>query len=84
MLKVQASPRKVKWVELIEDTAPNVGGFYCKVYDDESGEFPCEDDNFTISRYSIPNTIQGVERRKKAMIIANDKLKQKYNKAKYQ
>lgn len=84
MLHVQVSPRKEKWVELIEDNSPNTGGYYCKVYDDDKGQFPCEDDNFTIRRDAIPNNIKGVERLNKAKIIANDRLKAMYNKARYQ
>ena len=55
MLSVQITPRRKKYVSFIEDTIPNKGGFFCKVYDDPNGEF--ESDCFTIFKCIIYNII---------------------------
>ena len=54
MLSVQITPRRKKYVSFIEDTVPNKGGFFCKVYEDPNGEF--ESDCFTIHNYEVKNT----------------------------
>ena len=74
MLAVQVSPRRKVWVSVEEDTFPNKGGYFCKVFDDPNGESLV--DSFTISKNEIPMSItDGNERRKKAMVIANQRVK---------
>ena len=74
MLAVQVSPRRKVWVSVEEDTFPNKGGYFCKVFDDPNGE--SEIDNFVINKNEIPMSItDGNERRKKAMVIANQRVK---------
>ena len=75
MLRVQVSPRRAVYVSITDDTHPNKGGFYCQVYDDETGKF--EIDSFTIDKRAIPNSVTDPnERRKKAMVIANQRVKE--------
>lgn len=74
MLAVQVSPRRKVWVSFCDDTFPNKGGYYCQVYNDPN----CEDeiDNFVIGKNEIPMSVtDGNERRKKAMVIANQRVK---------
>lgn len=73
MLAVQVSSRRKVWVSVEEDTFPNRGGFFCEVFNDPNGESRV--DSFTISRNEIPMSIDGNERRKKAMVIANQRTK---------
>lgn len=74
MLAVQLSPRRKVWVSVEEDTFPNRGGFFCEVFDDPNGKSLV--DSFTIGKNEIPMSItDGYERRKKAMVIANQKVK---------
>ena len=40
MIAVQVNPRTKLYFEMVEDTAPNKGGFYCKVYRDNTTDFP--------------------------------------------
>lgn len=75
MLRTQVTPKRALYVSLTDDTHPNKGGFYCQVYEDEMGEFEC--DNFVIHNYEIPRIITDAnERRRKAMVIANARVKQ--------
>lgn len=74
MLAVQLSPRRKVWVSVEEDTFPNKGGYFCEVFDDPNGESRV--DSFTIGRNEIPMSITDAnERRKKAMVIANQRVK---------
>lgn len=74
MLAVQLSPRRKVWVSVSEDTFPNRGGFFCEVFNDPNGESRA--DSFTISKNEIPMSITDAnERRKKAMVIANQRTK---------
>jgi len=77
MLRVQLTPRRALFVSLTDDTFPNKGGYYCQVFEDEDGK--CERDTFTISKHEIaPSITDNTERRKKAMVIANQRVKQMY------
>ena len=40
MVAVQVSPRTKLYYNMVEDTFPNKGGFYCKVYRDNTTDFP--------------------------------------------
>ena len=40
MVGVQVTPRTKLYYEMVEDTHPNKGGFYCKVYRDNTTDFP--------------------------------------------
>ena len=40
MIAVQVSSRTKLYFEMVEDTFPNKGGFYCKVYRDNTIDFP--------------------------------------------
>ena len=40
MIAVQVNTRTKLYFEMVEDTHPNKGGFYCKVYRDNSTDFP--------------------------------------------
>ena len=74
MLAVQVSPRRKVWVSFCNDTHPNKGGYFCQVYNDPN----CEDevDNFVIHKSQIsPAITDENERRKKAMVIANQRVK---------
>ena len=73
MLAVQLSPRRKVWVSVEEDTFPNRGGYFCEVFDDPNGESRV--DSFTIGKNEIPMSIDGNERKKKAMVIANQRVK---------
>ena len=73
MLAVQLSPRRKVWVSVSEDTFPNRGGYFCEVFDDPNGESRV--DSFTIGKNEIPMSVNANERRKKAMVIANQKVK---------
>lgn len=73
MLAVQLSPRRKVWVSVEEDTFPNRGGYFCEVFDDPNGESRV--DSFTIGKNETPMSVTDVERRKKAMVIANQKVK---------
>lgn len=73
MLAVQLSPRRKVWVSVKEDTFPNKGGYFCEVFDDPNGESRV--DSFTVGKNEIPMSTDGNERRKKAMVIANQKVK---------
>ena len=75
MLAVQVSPRRKVWISLANDTHPNKGGYYCQVYNDPNGEDEVVD-NFVIHNYEIsPSITDENERRKKAMVIANQRVK---------
>lgn len=76
MLRVQLSPRRVKFVDVQPDNGINKGGYYCKVYEDENGQFEC--DSFTIDKRSFPPTITDAERRNRAIKLANERVKQMY------
>ena len=78
MLSVQITPRRKKYVSFIEDTIPNKGGFFCKVYEDPNGEF--ESDCFTIHNYEVKNTETKTDKLKLAYKIATNKVKTMYKK----
>ena len=74
MLAVQLSPRRKVWVSVSDDTFPNRGGFFCEVFNDPDGESRV--DSFTIGKNEIPMSVSDAnERRKKAMVIANQRTK---------
>lgn len=76
MLKVQLSPRRVKFVDVQPDNGINKGGYYCKVYEDENGQSEC--DSFTIDKRAFPPTMTDAERRNRAIKLANERVKQMY------
>ena len=74
MLAVQVNSKRKVWVSFCDDTFPNKGGYYCQVYNDPN----CEDevDNFVIHKNEIrPSITDDNERRKAAMVIANQRVK---------
>ena len=74
MLSVQISSTRKVWVSFTNDTYPNKGGYFCQVYNDPNGED--EIDNFVVHNYEIGTSITDEnERRKKAMVIANRRVK---------
>lgn len=73
MLSVQISPRRKKYVSFIEDTAPNKGGYFCRVYDDPNAEF--ESDYFTIHNYEVKNSATKADKLKLAYKVATNKVK---------
>ena len=70
MIAVQVSTRTKLYFEMEEDTFPNKGGFYCKVYRDNSTDFPFGE--FIIDR----NITKGD--RAKGNIYAVQKIKEMY------
>ena len=40
MIGVQVNSRTKLYFDMVEDTHPNKGGFYCKVYRDNTTDFP--------------------------------------------
>ena len=70
MIAVQVSTRTKLYFEMEEDTFPNKGGFYCKVYRDNSTDFPFGE--FVIDR----NITRGD--RAKGNIYAVQKIKEMY------
>ena len=70
MIAVQVSTRTKLYFEMVEDTFPNKGGFYCKVYRDNSTDFPFGE--FVIDR----NITRGD--RAKGNIYAVQKIKEMY------
>ena len=71
MLSVKVNSRRTVFVSLEEDTKPNIGGYYCQIFDDPDKKYRI--DHFTINNYSIGN---GGDKYKRAVILANDKVKQ--------
>jgi hypothetical protein len=70
MIAVQVSTRTKLYFEMVEDTFPNKGGFYCKVYRDNTTDFPFGE--FVIDR----NITRGD--RAKGNIYAVQKIKEMY------
>lgn len=71
MLLVKVNRRKV-YVDFEEDTAPNKGGYFCKVYGD-SEKFDYID-CFTIRKENV----RGSEPLKRAMLYANEYIQTHY------
>lgn len=74
MFPVQVTPRTRVWVDMVEDTSPNRGGYYCRIFGDNTTDFPRGE--FTIGR----NEIRGYDTNKhtaetRARAIAADKTK---------
>lgn len=76
MLRVQLSPRHIKFVDVQPDNGINNGGYYCKVYEDENGHLEC--DSFTIDKRAFPPTMTDAERRNRAIKLADERVKQMY------
>ena len=73
MLRIQLTKTRCVYIDMEEDTFPNRGGYYVRVYagDDKTGDML---DHFTISRFTITgNTPE--EKLRKARLIAIDKVK---------
>ena len=71
MIGVQVNSRTKLYFDMVEDTHPNKGGFYCKVYRDNTTDFPYGE--FAIDR----NITRGD--RKKGNIYAVQKIKEMYH-----
>lgn len=74
MFPVQISSRLRVYIDMVEDTFPNRGGYYCRIFGDDTMDFPRGE--FTISR----NEIRGYDTDKKTAemrgrIIATNKAK---------
>ncbi|MCQ2739784.1 MAG: hypothetical protein MJ237_06110 [bacterium] len=76
MLVVQVSPRRTKYVKFTDDTKPNVGGYFCQVYEDANGEFEC--DTFTIDKSEVRGGKTDAERLRLAKMVANNRVKYMY------
>ena len=73
MLVLQVTNRTKLYFHLEEDTFPNKGGFFCRVYKDPNGEFPFAD--FTIDKRKLI----GTDRVRTANKLAVAKIKALYN-----
>lgn len=51
MFPVQVTPRTRVYIDMVEDTFPNRGGYYCRIFGDNTTDFPKGE--FTISRSEI-------------------------------
>jgi hypothetical protein len=76
MLKVQLSPRRVKFVDVQPDNGINKGGYYCRVYEDENGQSEC--DSFTIDKRAFPPSMTDTDRRRRAIKLADERVKQMF------
>lgn len=69
LLRVQVSKRKTLYATLEADTAPNVGGFYVKVYHDENCEFEAGEFTINKSRLSKKGDLHQAE------IVASERIR---------
>lgn len=49
-VEVKVTSRRVFWVEAEPDTAPNIGGYYCRVFNDPHYTDECYSASFTLRK----------------------------------